>query len=124
MERTERQTPVHPQDRPTAGAEPAAPELDRLGVGGRHGELLGIRGLPTYAVGPAGPECVPCVVEAPEDLDPPVRHRREIPVELRELHPEQVALGLEVDPVLPGNSLDLPERQVLAVALPLLALRC
>lgn len=124
MERAERQTPVHPQDRPTAGAEPPAPELDRLGVRRRHRKLLSIRRLPAYAVGPAGPECVSGVVEAPEYLDPPVRHRCEIPVELRELHPEQVALGLEVDPVLPGNSLDLPERQVLAVALPLLALRC
>ncbi|HWJ97265.1 MAG TPA: hypothetical protein VNQ33_03840 [Acidimicrobiales bacterium] len=122
MERSKGQSTVHTQDRPATRPESAAPELDGLRMGRRHRKLLGIGRLPADTMRPAGPQCLPRAVETLEDLDAPGRHRRELLVELRQFHPEHVSLGLELEPILPGNALDLPERQVLTVALPLLAL--
>lgn len=110
VERPELQPAVDAQDRPARRPQATAPQLPGLRMGRGHGELVSVRRLTAEAVGPAGPQRLPGLVEPVEDLDPPVGQVLELLIQVGQLHSEFVALRLEPDPALVGDALDLPER--------------
>lgn len=122
VERPQRQPPVHAEDGSARRSEAAPPEFDRFGMGRRHREVLGIGWLAAHAVRPPAPQRFVEFVELVEDRDAAARQLLELPVEVGELHPQDVALGLELAPPLVRDLLALAQRLRAAEALALLAL--
>jgi len=109
VQRPEREAPVGAEDRPAARSERASPQLDGIGVGGWHGQLVGVGRLTPVAVRPAWPEGLPGVVEAVDDLDAACGQHLELPIGVGELHPELVTVGLEAEASLVRDLRDPPE---------------
>jgi hypothetical protein len=123
VQRPEREATVLAEDGPAAGAEVSSPERDRFGVGRRHRELVCVGRTAAAAVRCWGPQGVARLVEALEHLETLGGQCRELLVGVGELQAEQVALRLELDPVLARDVLGLAERSVPAPVEPLFALR-